>query len=285
MPTDMEKLESVIGKPGVKPLEEYPVHLSTFVSGLKLHGAEPMEDTDDSREAVDLLNRYSTWCVGRRAYADGLRVRLGMKELLDKHGVTSQYLGPECDKASRECSSSSLQLGDVLHDSFEPGVKRNTYPWSQLDLVVEGMIDNLCSGISSIVIDRELLFTRLRYYIDWCTQKRIDLNREELVEKIKASLRVHDVHMHLEDVNEATAVVRAEDEDEYDYYKLLQRPVSDLYLSVRSRKCCVRIGAQTVLDLASLSGGELTQIKNFGVTSLNEVRGKLEDLGLGLRGD
>jgi DNA-directed RNA polymerase subunit alpha len=70
-----------------------------------------------------------------------------------------------------------------------------------------------------------------------------------------------------------------------DEQALLERPISDLNLSVRARKCMVRLGISTVGELIRKTGDDLLECKNFGVTSLNEVREKLEQHGLRLRGD
>jgi len=66
---------------------------------------------------------------------------------------------------------------------------------------------------------------------------------------------------------------------------LLDRPVSDLNLSVRARKCMVRLGLNTLGELIRKTGDDLLECKNFGVTSLNEVREKLQTMGLKLRGE
>jgi len=66
---------------------------------------------------------------------------------------------------------------------------------------------------------------------------------------------------------------------------VLERPISDLNLSVRARKCMVRLGLATISELIRKTGDDLLECKNFGVTSLNEVREKLTQLGLKLRGD
>jgi DNA-directed RNA polymerase subunit alpha len=66
---------------------------------------------------------------------------------------------------------------------------------------------------------------------------------------------------------------------------LLNRPIADLNLSVRARKCMSRLNIQTVGDLLSRTGDELLECKNFGVTSLNEVRDKLTTLNIKLKGD
>ncbi len=70
-----------------------------------------------------------------------------------------------------------------------------------------------------------------------------------------------------------------------DEQALLERPISDLNLSVRARKCMVRLGINTIGELIRKTGDDMLECKNFGVTSLNEVREKLSDLGLKLRGD
>jgi DNA-directed RNA polymerase subunit alpha len=66
---------------------------------------------------------------------------------------------------------------------------------------------------------------------------------------------------------------------------ILGKPVSDLNLSVRARKCMNRLGINSLGDLIQRSADELLESKNFGMTSLNEVREKLSSLGLTLRGD
>jgi DNA-directed RNA polymerase subunit alpha len=64
---------------------------------------------------------------------------------------------------------------------------------------------------------------------------------------------------------------------------VLTQPVSNLELSVRSRNCMNRLGIKVVGDLTSRSEQELLSAKNFGETSLNEIKTRLAELGLGLR--
>jgi DNA-directed RNA polymerase subunit alpha len=66
---------------------------------------------------------------------------------------------------------------------------------------------------------------------------------------------------------------------------MVSRPVAELNLSVRARKCMTRLGIVTLGDLIARTPDELLESKNFGVTSLNEVRSKLNDIGLRLRND
>ena len=59
--------------------------------------------------------------------------------------------------------------------------------------------------------------------------------------------------------------------------------VEELNLSVRSYNCLKREGINTVGDLVEKSEAELMDIRNFGQKSIDEVKAKLEELGLGLR--
>lgn len=70
-----------------------------------------------------------------------------------------------------------------------------------------------------------------------------------------------------------------------DQQAVLERPISDLNLSVRARKCMVRLGINTIGELIRKTGDDLLESKNFGVTSLTEVREKLTKYNLKLRGD
>ena len=70
-----------------------------------------------------------------------------------------------------------------------------------------------------------------------------------------------------------------------DEQALLDRPIADLNLSVRARKCMIRLGLNTIGELVRRTGDDLLECKNFGVTSLNEVREKLTQHSLKLRGD
>jgi DNA-directed RNA polymerase subunit alpha len=64
---------------------------------------------------------------------------------------------------------------------------------------------------------------------------------------------------------------------------ILNKGVEDLALSVRARKCLERLNVATIGEVISKTEAELLGCKNFGVTSLNEIKGKLTDLGLSLR--
>lgn len=61
---------------------------------------------------------------------------------------------------------------------------------------------------------------------------------------------------------------------------LLQKPVEDLDLSLRSYNCLKRADINTVGDIAAYTAVELSKIRNFGKKSFNEVKEKMEELGI-----
>lgn len=63
----------------------------------------------------------------------------------------------------------------------------------------------------------------------------------------------------------------------------LRRPIAELELSVRSRKALQRLGSTTLGELCAHSELELMKIKNFGTTSLIEIKKQLTLFGLSLR--
>ncbi len=63
----------------------------------------------------------------------------------------------------------------------------------------------------------------------------------------------------------------------------LARPVTEIEFSVRVRKALQLLGIHTLGDLASRTEAELMGVKNFGATSLSEVKARLTEHGLALR--
>ena len=64
--------------------------------------------------------------------------------------------------------------------------------------------------------------------------------------------------------------------------QILKIPVSDFELSVRSRNCLAKMNIVTLGDLVEKTEAELLSYKNFGETSLNEIKQILESKGLRL---
>jgi len=108
---------------------------------------------------------------------------------------------------------------------------------------------------------------------------------ETSLREIKAILEPKGLYlgMALEDKQLSSAEIAddavAEDQEE----GLKNKPVDDLRLSVRARKCLQKLNIHTIGEITSKTDAELLGCKNFGVTSLNEVKIALGDLGLLLR--
>ena len=62
-----------------------------------------------------------------------------------------------------------------------------------------------------------------------------------------------------------------------------ERLISELELSVRSRRCLQALGIHSLGDLTAKSEAELMTIKNFGQTSMVEIKNQLALHGLSLR--
>lgn len=65
--------------------------------------------------------------------------------------------------------------------------------------------------------------------------------------------------------------------------EILSKSVNDVELSVRSRKALQRLNIATVGELASRTEDELLGCKNFGTTSLNELKQVLAQFGMNFR--
>ncbi|MCL1840287.1 MAG: DNA-directed RNA polymerase subunit alpha [Propionibacteriaceae bacterium] len=65
----------------------------------------------------------------------------------------------------------------------------------------------------------------------------------------------------------------------------LALPIEKLSLTVRSYNCLKREGIHTIGELVSRSEQDLLDIRNFGSKSIDEVKAKLAELGMGLKDD
>ena len=63
----------------------------------------------------------------------------------------------------------------------------------------------------------------------------------------------------------------------------VNKPVIELELSVRSRRCLQQLGVNTLGELARCSESDLMETKNFGQTSLSEIKRQLAIYGLSFR--
>lgn len=73
------------------------------------------------------------------------------------------------------------------------------------------------------------------------------------------------------------------EEEEDNSSKVLDMTIEDLDLSVRSFNCLKRANIHTVADLAEKTEDDMMKVRNLGRKSLEEVKKKLEELGLTLK--
>lgn len=99
-----------------------------------------------------------------------------------------------------------------------------------------------------------------------------------------AILRHHlDVFVNYdEDIIEFEESEKVVDEQREDLKRKLQMSVNEIELSVRAANCLNNANITTVGELALKTEADMLKYRNFGKKSLNEIKSKLEELGLGL---
>lgn len=76
--------------------------------------------------------------------------------------------------------------------------------------------------------------------------------------------------------------MRRKEQEKEELRQKLSMSISELDLSVRSANCLASERIETIGELVSRSEAELLKVRNFGKTSLREVKKKLSDMNLGL---
>lgn len=87
--------------------------------------------------------------------------------------------------------------------------------------------------------------------------------------------------IELTDTTDALEIMVEKEEDQKE--KALEMTIEELELSVRSFNCLKRAAINTVEELTHRSEEDMMKVRNLGKKSLDEVKHKLEELGLGLR--
>mgnify|MGYP000997133199 CR=1 FL=1 len=85
----------------------------------------------------------------------------------------------------------------------------------------------------------------------------------------------------LTDSMESMEIMVEKEEDQKE--KALEMTIEELELSVRSFNCLKRAAINTVEELTHRTEDDMMKVRNLGKKSLDEVKHKLEELGLGLR--
>ncbi len=104
-------------------------------------------------------------------------------------------------------------------------------------------------------------------------------------EGVSIGAKIMQEHLNLfiqltEDTNSLEIMVEKEQDQKE---KALEMTIEELELSVRSFNCLKRASINTVEELTHKSEDDMMKVRNLGKKSLDEVKLKLEELGLGLR--
>ena len=87
--------------------------------------------------------------------------------------------------------------------------------------------------------------------------------------------------VQLTDTTGAMEIMVEKEEDQKE--KALEMTIEELELSVRSFNCLKRAAINTVEELTQKSEEDMMKVRNLGKKSLDEVKAKLDELGLSLR--
>ncbi len=111
---------------------------------------------------------------------------------------------------------------------------------------------------------------------------------ENAIDCYRTVLRAHPddarARLYLKDAVASTDMFYNEDlqKQEETRRQVLESPITEFELSVRSRKCLEQMQIQSIRDLVLRTEDELLSYKNFGETSLNEIKELLAQRGLSL---
>ncbi len=106
---------------------------------------------------------------------------------------------------------------------------------------------------------------------------------ETSLREIKAVLEQKGLHLGMAMEDKQLPPEEVADQVSQEDKGLMNKSVDEMQLSVRARKCLQKLNVRTLGDLTRMTDAELLGCKNFGVTSLNEIKRALTGFGLSLR--
>ena len=169
---------------------------------------------------------------------------------------------------AEENQSENGEIGTIPIDSiFSPVLRvkyraENTRVGKMTDydkLLMEVWTDGTVSPEHALVESSKILRKHLNPFVQY-----FELGQELQKDRIK------------EEEDKKTEQKRREMEEK------LNKSITELDFSARASNCLKTEGIETVRDLVSISEAQMLQFKNFGKTSLREVKKKLSDLNLAL---
>lgn len=159
-----------------------------------------------------------------------------------------------------ENKSEDMPIGVLPVDSIYTPIKRVNY---QVENTRVGRRDDFDKLTLDVWTDGSI-----------APQEAISLSAKILTEHL-------DIFVNLTDEAKNAEIMIEKEETQKE--KMLEMTIEELDLSVRSYNCLKRAGINTVQELTNKSEPEMIKVRNLGRKSLEEVKAKLHDLGLGLR--
>ena len=135
-------------------------------------------------------------------------------------------------------------------------------------------------GVSNTRVGQKTDYDKLEVEI-WTDGRK---SPHDALTQASAILRKHlDVFVNYDDSQvEFETPPEAQTEENSELRKLLNMSVNEIELSVRAANCLNNANITSVGQLAMKSEAEMLKYRNFGKKSLNEIKDKLSELGLGL---
>jgi len=109
--------------------------------------------------------------------------------------------------------------------------------------------------------------------------------RPEEAVSLGAKVFTEHLNIFVELTEEAQNVEIMVEKEEDQKEKVMEKTIEELDLSVRSYNCLKRAGINTVQELSTKSEDDMMKVRNLGRKSLDEIKSKLDELGLSLRND
>lgn len=171
-------------------------------------------------------------------------------------------------KPAEEHDASDRPIGDIAIDSVFTPVTRVRY---RVENTRVGQLTNYDRLILEIWTDGTILPEQA--LVEASTILRKHMN---------PFVKFFEAGQELETDKEIGKVASAEDERLRDLSDKFRRPITDLDPSVRAKNCLVSANISTIGEFITLSENDLLKMRNFGKTSLKEMKKKLENIGLSL---
>ena len=225
-------------------------------------------------------------------------VRLKMHDNEDKN-ISINFKGPGEVKAGDIITDSGIEIlnpelhiatveeGETLHMEMTVARGRgyNTADKNKTEDMALGTlpIDSIFTPVKKVNYQVENTRVGQRVDYDKLTIEVWTDGSLKPFESLSLAAKVMSSHLELFiDLSEAaknTQVMVEKEESKKE--KVLEMPIEELELSVRSYNCLKRAGISTVEDLANKSQEDMMKVRNLGKKSLDEVTNKLIALGLG----